>query len=200
MNSDIYKLLFLSLIFTFTTVVESITYNYGDGSHYIGDVDQDTGRPVGYGRYYNKTKELEYEGEWEYGMMNGNGTWYGLNGETLEGEFVNNTAHGHVKHTTVRGDVYIGEFRNHRASGKGILIMNDGQRIEGQFKHGMVHGKATWIGPNGYKLEGKFRMGRPSGYCRLYDEEGNMIYDDIVDNKSLPVEIKIPYGLWEYRG
>ncbi|CAB4068744.1 unnamed protein product [Lepeophtheirus salmonis] len=133
------------------------------------------GKPSGFGVFYNSSGNLEYRGEWRDGTPNGNGTWYGINGDVYEGDFMN-------------GD---GTWPSH---GKGVLRGKDGHKIEGYFKRGMVHGPGVWHGPNGDTYEGMFRMGKPTGFAKVFDKQGNLMYEGRVEQKKLPFEINITYG------
>ena len=48
----------LLLLVSLLAVADGLRYNYGDGSYYIGEVDSETGRPSGNGRFYNTTGDL----------------------------------------------------------------------------------------------------------------------------------------------
>uniref|UniRef100_A0A0K2UW81 Uncharacterized protein n=1 Tax=Lepeophtheirus salmonis TaxID=72036 RepID=A0A0K2UW81_LEPSM len=185
--------LLLGVLTLFFHVSFSLRYNYGNGSYYVGDVDNH-GKPSGFGVFYNSSGNLEYRGEWRDGTPNGNGTWYGINGDVYEGDFMNGMAHGHVVHITPNGDSLEGEFRKHKAHGKGVLRGKDGHKIEGYFKRGMVHGPGVWHGPNGDTYEGMFRMGKPTGFAKVFDKQGNLMYEGRVEQKKLPFEINITYG------
>ena len=39
------------------SMTQGLRYNFGDGSYYIGEVDE-TGRPSGFGQFYNVNGDL----------------------------------------------------------------------------------------------------------------------------------------------
>lgn len=167
-----------------------LKYNYGDGSYYVGSVDEN-GRPSGRGRYHNASGELEYEGQFLNGLRHGPGTWHGQDGSVFEGQFIYGRSEGPGLLVRNNGDRVTGDFLNRRPHGKiSIVTAQDGEgsreqdqaevtRIEGQFRHGMAHGHSTvWIGPR-FRYEGAFRMGKPHGLVRIVDEddEDEVIYE-----------------------
>merc|ERR1712018_1106240 len=97
-------------------VTLSLKYFYGDGSYFIGDVD-DHGRPSGHGKFHNTSGALEYDGEFSEGHPHGYGTWYGED-----------------------GTVFKGQFRYGRSSGKAIYLKPNGDKIEGDFLNLRPHG------------------------------------------------------------
>lgn len=97
-------------------VTLSLKYYYGDGSYFIGDVDEH-GRPSGHGKFHNTSGALEYDGEFLEGHPHGYGTWYGED-----------------------GTVFKGQFRYGRSSGKAIYLKPNGDKLEGDFLNLRPHG------------------------------------------------------------
>ena len=117
----------------------TLTYFYGDGSYFVGDVDKD-GRPEK-GVFY-QDGVIRYYGSYKEGHYHGEGSWYGEGGES-----------------------YQGEFRGGQASGRGVFTKEEaGERVAGQFENNMVSGRAVWHIPFlGLKLEGLFLRGYAHG-------------------------------------
>jgi len=89
---------------------------YENGDYYIGEIENENGKPNGkgikyfkdgniyegnfiqdkfdgLGKYYN-ADGYYYFGEWKQGLKYGKGTQYYMNGESYEGEFINNIPDG----------------------------------------------------------------------------------------------------------
>jgi len=133
-------------------IVVCLTYNYGDGSYYVGEVD-DFGLPSGTGKFYNTSGNLEYDGDWHAGTPDGNGTWYGGDGSVYVGSFRYGRSSGPAVMTYASGDIATGDFldmRPHghvqfRAAPDNANSADTAQpekilTIKGQFRHGMAHG------------------------------------------------------------
>jgi len=153
-----------------------LRYNYGDGSFYVGQVDE-KGRPDGVGKYFNTSGALEYDGEFASGARSGWGTWYGADGSRLEGSFRRGLANGRGTLKTAAEDKIEGDFVDHMPHGKVLMQRPNGERIEGQFRYGMPHGRVEWRLPSGLRMDGMFRMGRPHGFVRVYDDEGGLVFE-----------------------
>lgn len=134
------------------TAVFCYTYNYGDGSYYVGEFD-DFGLPSGVGKFYNTTGKLEYRGEFYEGVPHGNGTWYGGDGSMYVGNFRYGRSSGEAVMTYATGDKLAGQFLDMRPHGKVVFMaagltnfVGDTQprgkvvNMKGQFRHGMAHG------------------------------------------------------------
>jgi len=106
----------LILAVIYLQVTLGLKYHYGDGSYFIGEVDE-FGRPSGHGSFYNTSGALEYDGEFLEGHPHGYGTWYGAD-----------------------GTVFKGQFRYGRSSGKAIHLKPNGDKIEGDFLDLRPHG------------------------------------------------------------
>jgi len=114
----------LKLYFILTIVYFQVTlglkYYYGDGSYFIGEVDEH-GRPNGHGQFHNTSGALEYDGEFSEGHPHGYGTWFGED-----------------------GTVFKGQFRFGRSSGKAICLKPNGDKIEGDFLNLRPHGSIVF--------------------------------------------------------
>lgn len=65
----------------------------------------------------------KYEGQFERGKFNGHGKLYYSNGDSYDGEFLNNMKHGYgILKLDSNKERYEGEFENDRISGRGKLV------------------------------------------------------------------------------
>ena len=138
-TTSTYRIVPILLLYT-TILSNSLTYYYGDGSYYTGQVDGD-GRPRE-GVAYSREGAVSYNGSWLGGVYHGDGSWYGEGGES-----------------------YQGQFRGGEASGRGVWTSEKtGERVEGRFENGRVSGEAVWYRPGrGVRLEGVFKRGHAHG-------------------------------------
>lgn len=167
--------LFMCLVLATLDSSEGLRYNYGDGSYYIGSVDE-FGKPDGIGQYYNSAGDLEYQGGYRDGVPNGNGTWFGPNGERLDADFVDGHAVAQGIMELKNGDMVLGLFHNHHPHGQVRIARKNGEEIVGDFRNGILHGEISWKSITGNTMSGTYRMGRPHGNVVVVDEDGNVIY------------------------
>jgi len=154
-----------------------IIYNYGDGSYYIGSVDEN-GRPSGEGEFHNSTGQLTYKGNFTGGNWHGWGTWYGKHGDIYEGEFVGGQGDGRGTWYTDKNEMIVGEFKNHTVHGQATWYYGPDKsiRLHGSFKRGHVHGNGTMYMKNGRRYVGMFKKGYAHGLGKLLNEEGDVIF------------------------
>lgn len=112
--------LFLAIFCVCFHVTLSLKYYYGDGSYFIGEVDEH-GRPSGPGQFHNTSGALEYDGEFSEGHPHGYGTWYGEDGAVFKGQFRYGRSSGKATHVKPNGDKIEGDFLNLRPHGKIVL-------------------------------------------------------------------------------
>ena len=67
------------------------------------------------------------------GKPEGKGTYYGINGDEIRGEFTDGLAVGMAIEKKANGEVYVGEFDIGLRSGNGELTWPDGARYRGEF-------------------------------------------------------------------
>ena len=84
---------------------------------------------------------------------------------------------------------------DHRPDGKVSMQLADGSRIDGQFRHGMPHGRAVWRTPGGLRVDAMYRMGRPHGQVRVYNEQGQLVYEGRFINGRPVNRETMPEGL-----
>jgi len=157
-------------------VILCLTYNYGDGSFYVGEVDEQ-GRPDGPGKFYNTSGNLEYDGEFFEGVPHGVGTWYGADGSMYQGKFVYGRSSGQATMITANGDQVEGEFLDMKAHGNVVMTSSSTKNRNKQRtivqKPEVVddEGTPTLTGNGGgqiVKLQGQFRHGMAHGKLTLW--------------------------------
>lgn len=150
------------------------------GDFYEGEFDNGYN---GYGKYYDASEDLTYEGYWKNGKSHGKGKMTaGQNSKYpnsyYDGEWKDGKRHGYgVKFWGEAGkwtnNIYKGEWKNDNADGFGRHDWADGSYYEGEWKNDDQHGKGVYTFPNGEKFEGEWI----EGYCRklavkIYGENG----------------------------
>lgn len=128
------------------------------------------GAPVGFARDPGNVPKSEghevhfsYNGEWDEGMMNGQGVYLFSDGTRYEGFFKNNRPHEFGNTVYKSGASYEGSWKNGKYDGKGKLIFIDGSVYEGWFKAGKRHGTGKIVHQSGLSYEGDWKDGRPHG-------------------------------------
>ena len=160
---------------TYTGTIEN--FRLSDGV-YTGDLLM--GEQHGWGKMIWDDGD-EYEGDWEYGIGHGEGTYswdgnvytgslvYGYfhgtgtltwaTGETYTGTWENDEMHGEGTFVWADGTIYVGEYQHNWENGYGVMTWNDGTVYEGEFKDGYLHGKGTMTYPDGTKVSGEWNRG-----------------------------------------
>ena len=98
----------------------------------------------GHGKIFEKNEygqpQLEIEGEFKNGRLNGQGTEYGGDGSVHTGTYVNGDRQGYgvIRYTRgiKKGDKYEGDFVDDYFSGQGKYTFSDGRVVEGIFSGG----------------------------------------------------------------
>jgi hypothetical protein len=124
-----------------------------------------------------------------------------LKGEVYEGEFQNGFPNGNGTYTFTNGAKYVGEFKNGRQDGQGTYTYIDGGIYTGEFKDGSRHGLGTHVYANGDKFVGEFKNGLPitfgSNAGKLIPAEklttsSAQIKSDAVINAEKSVQVNLP--------
>ena len=131
------------------------TIDYGNGSRYVGDVDD--GKPHGRGTKYRSSGIVDYEGEWVHGERDGWEREYFGDGKQLH---------------------YEGEYRKGRREGLGRMYYRNGnKRYEGQRIKDKRHGWGTLYYRNGpIRYEGQWQTDKRHGWGIEYNEDGSIKY------------------------
>ena len=78
----------------------------------------------------------QYDGEFKYGLLHGQGIFTSPGGEHYDGEFKDGLKHGHGTYTWIDGDKYVGEWKDDKRHGQGTYTYADGFKQEGIWKEG----------------------------------------------------------------
>ena len=100
-------------------------------------------------------------------MTSGHGKLTYNNGDTYEGEVVNDLRHGKGKHVCSTGDAYDGSWRFDKRDGKGSMVFASGLRYEGQWKDDLAHGHGVCFYPDGQRYEGEWERDQRWGWGKL---------------------------------
>jgi len=165
---------------------------FADGSIYRGAM---RGAVLhGKGEYVSKT--FKYEGEWNEGLKQGEGTYVWengdryaghfaadrpdgkgkyqfANGDAYEGEVQSGVISGRGTYTSKNGDIFEGSFQNGKPHGVGVYRFASGDRYEGDMRDGTMQGKGRYVSKNGDRVEGPFANGRPQGKGTYYFSNGD---------------------------
>ena len=140
------------LIFSRSKQVEAMAYEFSmqDGNKmqlYSGEYTGEwkSNKPYRQGSFSyedadNSDNSFVYEGEWEDGLANGQGTM-----------------------TWADDAVYEGEFAGGKRNGQGTYTWADGSVYEGEWVNGLKNGQGTYTNPNGYCYKGEWKDGKASG-------------------------------------
>jgi len=209
-----WQVLFVLFICGPVQVILCLTYNYGDGSFYVGEVDEQ-GRPFGIGRFYNTSGNLEYEGEFMSGVPHGVGKWFGADGSVYHGKFRFGRSFGHAVMIKANGDRIEGNFLDMKPHGTMVITSGDNSqmvKIEGQFRYGMAHGKLRlWfeleeeeeeddddVGRSGKDDEDDEDVGR-SGKEEDENDDGNGSKPGTMTRVDATFRMGLPHGTVEIR-
>ena len=124
-----------------------------------------------------------YHGEFIQGRREGLGLLTYANGDTYDGEWINNLFHGHGVFSSVdfmnvapgiphTGQRYEGAYEYGRKHGKGIQHLQDGSVYDGEFKNNLFHGEGVLKTKKGDKLMGVFERGKISGSGKIQFANG----------------------------
>ena len=118
-----------------------------------------------------------YDGEWENGMMNGEGLYQFSDQTTYEGTFYNNRPDelGSTKYST--GSTYEGRYKRGSYHGYGVLKCHNGSTYEGEWKKGKRHGRGRLVFESGLEYEGDFKDGKPHGRGKAYSPLTKYTYE-----------------------
>lgn len=161
---------------------------YEDGTtlQYAGRYND--GIRSGNGEEYYRDGTLRYSGNWNSGVWNGRGTWFWENGEPYyEGDFVDGQPHGIG---TIYSDsgvvIYEGECVEGARNGYGTSYNAGVKEYEGDFLDNKRDGFGTSYWSNGnIQYEGYWQEDNYSGKGKEYDEDGNLLYEEILNNGEL---------------
>lgn len=111
------------------------TYEWHDGSVYVGDFKDDTRH--GNGRF-NWSNGESYKGEYLEDERTGEGSYYWPDGSYYEGSFLRGKRHGSGSYHSVNGAIYHGEWFDDLQHGQGKLNNPNQSVIRGVWKNGKI--------------------------------------------------------------
>ena len=118
-----------------------------------------------------------YDGEWEHGMMNGEGMYQFSDGTKYEGTFLNNRPDELGSTTYITGTTYKGRYKRGYYHGFGVLSCRDGSTYEGEWKKGKRHGQGKLVLESGLTYEGMFKDGKPHGRGKVHSPLTKYTYE-----------------------
>ncbi|HXF77958.1 MAG TPA: caspase family protein [Usitatibacter sp.] len=175
---------------------------FADGSIYRGAM---RGASLhGKGEYISKS--FKYEGEFNEGLKQGEGTYVWENGDRYQGHFAadrpdgkgryqfanGDTYEGDVQlgvivgrgaYTTKSGDTFEGSFANGKPNGVGIYRFASGDRYEGEMAAGVMQGRGRYYTKGGDRVEAPFVAGKPQGKGTYYFFNGDRYEGDITSGE-----------------
>tara|TARA_B110001452_G_scaffold21746_1_gene17437 strand:+ start:289 stop:3819 length:3531 start_codon:yes stop_codon:yes gene_type:complete len=120
-----------------------------------------------------------YEGEWQDGLRNGQGTLRSVKQDVYEGNFVNDVQNGHGK-WTFAGYSHEGEYVGGQRHGPGKLTYNVGGVYETTWERGVARGEGRYVATTGGVYTGQFVREQFHGegkYVFAQDEEGGGVLE-----------------------
>ena len=109
--------------------IEAITWHNCEGIIFIKGLEEDP------------NALSKYDGEWQKGNQNGQGTSTFNDGAKYIGEWKNGLHHGKGTYIWADGTKYVGEHEFHSINGNGIMYYNDGRVSVGTWIEGEFFGK-----------------------------------------------------------
>ena len=152
---------------------------FADGSIYRGAVRGSTLH--GRGEYVSKS--FKYEGDFNEGLKQGDGTYTWENGDRYQGHFANDRPDGKGRYQFANGDVYEGEVQSGVIIGRGTYTSKNGDVFEGSFLNGKPHGVGVYRFAAGDRYEGEMQQGRMQGRGLYHAKNGDRVQAPFVDGK-----------------
>ena len=130
---------------------------------YIGATD-DEGRRHGEGTYTWDNGDT-YEGEWVEDRREGHGTMTWASGARYDGDWLNDRQHGEGEFVSARGNKYIGEWFEGKRHGEGRARYKttNNELYTGEFQNGKKHGNGKYKTNLG-DFEGQWANGCKHGW------------------------------------
>jgi len=111
---------------------------------------------------WSNGKGYSYEGEWQEGTENGQGTATFTDGKYV-GEFTDGRANGRGILILANGDRYVGEFKDYRFNGSFSVTYANGDSFTGQYVEEKRNGQGTYVWKDGSTYSGEWNDGVPFG-------------------------------------
>lgn len=115
-----------------------------------------------------------YEGTLnKHRLKEGKGRLVYSNGDSYEGEFLNDLQHGTGTYRSPAGWSYTGQWALGQHAGHGIEVYTSGARYEGEFKADMREGQGRYTEVDGSVFEGEWKAGALTGRCKIHEASGH---------------------------
>jgi hypothetical protein len=122
------------------------------------------------------------------------------NGDSYEGEYVNNERTGEGSYVWANGDHYTGDFMAGKRHGIGVYVWANGDRYEGEYVNDERHGSGTYIWANRDRYEGDFFKGQRHGKGKLTWADGEIYEGAFAEGKRTGIGVYISSGGDRYEG
>ena len=127
---------------------------------YVGEIEN--GMPNGNGESINFTNGEKFSGEFKHGFPI-YGTGFSSDGSKYVGQLAAGKKHGQGTITYPNGLTYVGLFKYGKFDGHGILTFADGAKYVGEFKDDNQNGQGTLTMSDGTTHVGQFKNGKANG-------------------------------------
>jgi serine/threonine protein kinase len=156
-----------------------------DGDLYAGEFKDDEfhGNGTFYDLANDEVQGRVYAGEWENDQKNGQGTMTWPDGREYVGEWEDNSRTGHGTFTWPDGDKYAGEFDDGQFNGTGTYTWPDGREYVGEWAGHQQNGQGTMTWPDGRKYVGEWKDDKRNGHGTLTWLNGDKYVGEWKDNK-----------------
>ena len=148
-----------------------------NGDRYEGEIKDSVYNGIG----KLTTKDYEYDGHFEKGEKNGQGTLKFKDGTEYSGAFSNNNFNGTGYMKWKDNIEFQGTFKDNRIEGGGTLNDNKGEKYVGNFKNNLFNGEGTYTYENGDIYVGNFEDGIRKGKGS-YTKKDGLYFDGYWDN------------------
>eukprot|EP01004_Peranema_trichophorum_P002260 NODE_1333_length_2007_cov_63.397028_g1127_i0.p1 GENE.NODE_1333_length_2007_cov_63.397028_g1127_i0~~NODE_1333_length_2007_cov_63.397028_g1127_i0.p1 ORF type:complete len:630 (+),score=115.59 NODE_1333_length_2007_cov_63.397028_g1127_i0:256-1890(+) len=124
-----------------------------------------------------------YDGEWMNEMMHGKGTYRYTNGDWYEGQYELHQKHGYGTFVYADGMSYQGHYVRGAKCGKGTTIYPNGDSYVGDFKDNEFNGNGIFNYICGDRYEGQWKDGVPHGFGERKFADGSIYRGSWEDGK-----------------
>lgn len=105
----------------------------------------------------------QYSGIFKDGVLNGEGSYQGVDGERYSGGFRDDSFHGQGRFQSADGDVWLGRFVEGTVEGKGEFKGADGRHYRGELRYWRFHGEGELTLADGSVYRGRFANNEYAG-------------------------------------
>ena len=136
-----------------------------------------------FGRWTSNTNDV-YEGDFNNGTYNGQGTYTAANGDKYVGEWKDGKQNGYVTATYTTGQKYVGEYKEGKRNGYLIATYPNGGKYAGEFKDDVLNGQGTFTFPDGAKYVGEYKGDEKSGQGTFTFPDGAKYIGEFKEDKQ----------------